>query len=575
MEYEISNEGAENIEYIVPGGFTEIEVLESKPNSNISAGQSVRTEQFQYIEPFDAAPEPANMLPGKPCGCFEKNPPANLQTAPSDNHPTPENPASPPVARTHTQNAVPPSTAVSSKHSDNISTKPTALSPFPDTDDDFIADMQAIMTGKKRYNEATKKAESQSNKHGLTTAPTPPEEAPIVPLEARSEHAIFDKIAQSMRYANAYDLGAVELDKRFEAFDRATEIPKNRTNNPKGQTFHNEKPSTEDFLVDLDQVRKANLKTSNQTPRFEEAQEVFPLSLPVSPLVGTPWWNTNLSSKKFFADEPQNNIDQFTIPPSVNAETVYNNFATAHPTHAATIIGDRTKAVTAQYFVVHDRGDGVHSDAPASVDDINPSARGTHLYIGFQRVLRVNDWHQAGDGTKLERRSNTCFVHTELTQHRQGTNQVRENDTLIKASGTRFTLWQYDMLAYAYIVASLRRGRFLTVTLHREMDRALQDGHGDPRDFDVNYFYQRINELIGFGAASGFTYGIQNDRVMSLRQVNMAGYVNEFLPYAAGTTHAANQYGPPRRNPDGSWDQHAGPTSGPVCGNGDLFHQQS
>lgn len=38
--------------------------------------------------------------------------------------------------------------------------------------------------------------------------------------EPSSEHAIFDRIAQNMRYATAYDLGSVDLERRFDDFDR-------------------------------------------------------------------------------------------------------------------------------------------------------------------------------------------------------------------------------------------------------------------------------------------------------------------------------------------------------------------
>jgi uncharacterized protein YycO len=36
----------------------------------------------------------------------------------------------------------------------------------------------------------------------------------------KNEHAIFDKISQSMQYANSYDLGSIDLENRFESFDR-------------------------------------------------------------------------------------------------------------------------------------------------------------------------------------------------------------------------------------------------------------------------------------------------------------------------------------------------------------------
>jgi hypothetical protein len=42
-------------------------------------------------------------------------------------------------------------------------------------------------------------------------------------------HAIFDRIAQSMEYANAFDVGTVELQKRFEDFDRIDDLKRGAT----------------------------------------------------------------------------------------------------------------------------------------------------------------------------------------------------------------------------------------------------------------------------------------------------------------------------------------------------------
>lgn len=571
VEYELSHADPEHVEYVVPGGYTDYELLDSKQANRASWGQSTDVIPFHYIEPFDAGETHQATNPEKPCSCREHPAQRLEQESPAVQAPRNEPPASRSTPAPSPVKPSPPPVATAEQANETPDSRNQSY--FPDTaNDDFLADMQAIISGKKGGDPKNKKVKSKDAEPGRVASIDG--EQPLVPLEAKSEHAIFDKIAQSMRYANAYDLGSIDLEKRFSEFDRVADKPKNKPNHRREQTEQGEDHSTADFLRDLDDVRQASLRSSGKEHSiFLSEPEALALSLPNSPLVGTPWWNTNLGAKQFFTDEPQSNIDQFTIPPSVNADNFYRDFAAAHPNHAATIIGDRGQAVAAQYFVIHDRGDNVHTEAPASVADINPAARGTHLYIGFQRVLRVNDWHEAGDGTKLESRSNTCFVHVELTQHPRGTEEVRENGTLIKAAGTRFTIWQYDMLAYAYIVASLRRRRFLTVTVHREVDRALEGGHGDPRDFDVNFFYQRINDLLGLGATSGFTFGIQQNRITALRQVNMGGYINEFLPYAAGSTHAANQYGAPRRNPDGSWSHHPRPAAGPACGNGNLFNQ--
>ncbi len=69
--------------------------------------------------------------------------------------------------------------------------------------DDFLADLQMIMSTPP----------AQQNR------PPSPASAPVAALPP-SEHAIFDRIAKSMQYANAYDLGTVELDNRFADFDK-------------------------------------------------------------------------------------------------------------------------------------------------------------------------------------------------------------------------------------------------------------------------------------------------------------------------------------------------------------------
>lgn len=568
VEYELGLTENERTEYIVPGGYTDYEVLESKIANQPGQSQGEEAKPFNYIEPFELDDRRQPSHHSNPCKCQDlptlPQPPSQVEKRPlvADPPPVVLSPGvtSTPSIGTGASQEMPPAQSQSQSYFADASS------------DEFMADMQAILTGKKRFDPEEKKIQAQNPQPSLQTST--PEENQFTPLEAKNEHAIFDKIAQSMRFANAYDLGSMDLEKRFSAFDQASEIPKHKTKTTTELAFNSENTSAADFLKDLDEVRQANTRHAENGQMMSTiASTVVPFSLPNSPLVGTPWWDNNTAAKRFFTDEPPSNIDQFTIPPSVSSNDFYRDLRAAYPNHADTIIGDQAQTVLAQYFVIHDRGDGVHSEAPTSVADVNRSARGTHLYIGFQRILRVNDWHEAGDATGLERQSNRCFVHVELTQHRAGTAAVNENGTLVKAEGTRFTLWQYEMLAYAYLVASFRRGRFLTVTIHREVDRALDGGHGDPRDFDVNYFYHRVNTILGIGATSGFTFGIQQDRIMALRQMNMAGYVNEFSPFASGQTHAANQYGPPKRNPDGSWVPHSPPSTGPVCGNGNLFNQ--
>ena len=115
--------------------------------------------------------------------------------------------------------------------------------------------------------------------------------------------------------------------------------------------------------------------------------------------------------------------------------------------------------------------------------------------------------------------------------------------------GSNFTIRQYDLLALAYLACSLRSGKLLTITTHREVDFSWSsDAHGDPKDFDFNYFYELLGSFLG---VSNVTFGIQTDRAYYHNQVNLDGYVNEFWPFVKKKPGvlAANQYGTPQRYP--------------------------
>lgn len=70
-------------------------------------------------------------------------------------------------------------------------------------DQELLADLRAIFQSPKTYEERPR-------------PPAPEKEVTLKP----SEHAIFDKIAQNMRFANAYDLGSYAMEQRFQQFDR-------------------------------------------------------------------------------------------------------------------------------------------------------------------------------------------------------------------------------------------------------------------------------------------------------------------------------------------------------------------
>jgi hypothetical protein len=108
--------------------------------------------------------------------------------------------------------------------------EPPATAPPPTAaaasveEDELARDMQAILSGQMVYDPAHGKTVPRDQ--AAPAAPAPSEAPPPPPAPAGNEQAIFDRIAESMTYANAYDLGTVELENRFADFDRLDDIAK-------------------------------------------------------------------------------------------------------------------------------------------------------------------------------------------------------------------------------------------------------------------------------------------------------------------------------------------------------------
>jgi murein DD-endopeptidase MepM/ murein hydrolase activator NlpD len=279
----------------------------------------------------------------------------------------------------------------------------------------------------------------------------------------------------------------------------------------------------------------------------------------ISHAVFNSWYNAFAPAISRFPNEPKHNIDQLPVPPWLNVDSFYESFIQKHGGDARTIIGDATKKVHAQYFVLHDTA------VAADFKQNQIKGKGIHLWVNAQSpVLLGNDWNVKGLGVKLERKRNNAFVHVEITrdkelqkavQHKTKGKKISSEEIIrqggIKNFGTYYTDKQYELVAYAYLVASLRRGKFLTVTIHREVDRSVVVkrannqygyGHDDPQFFDLDHFYAIICRLLGIPAK--LTFGIQSERALAQKQGNMAGHVNSFIPFVTGDVKAANQYGP-------------------------------
>lgn len=91
----------------------------------------------------------------------------------------------------------------------------------PLSESELLADMQRILSGQASWDPEAQRVTSTPPRR------TPSEDAPAPPaaLPMATEHAFFDQLAASMEYANAYDLGTVELQQqKFDDFDRMANL---------------------------------------------------------------------------------------------------------------------------------------------------------------------------------------------------------------------------------------------------------------------------------------------------------------------------------------------------------------
>ena len=162
--------------------------------------------QAFYVEPFEAETTGESVSPAPQETLGQGNgevPPAST----ADNgSPTQTTPASPRPSE--------------SPSSEDLEPTPTEV--MPSEDDEFEADLREILVGKKRYDSDHRRAvavDGTASEPETQPSQSAPEATPDSPA-TKNDHAIFDRIAQSMQLANAYDLGSIALDQRFDAFDQ-------------------------------------------------------------------------------------------------------------------------------------------------------------------------------------------------------------------------------------------------------------------------------------------------------------------------------------------------------------------
>ena len=150
--------------------------------------------------------------------------------------------------------ALPPATAQSL----SAPAQTGRVKPGKPDDEEFVKDMEAILSGKMLYDPVGK---TTKTKDAVSRAPQP---APEQPQPPANEQAIFDRIAQSMEYANKYDLGTLEIENRFSDFDRISELQEKSKRDAKlkknqktsGIPTVNPTVDSADFLHDLDAIKR-------------------------------------------------------------------------------------------------------------------------------------------------------------------------------------------------------------------------------------------------------------------------------------------------------------------------------
>lgn len=144
----------------------------------------------------------------------------------------------------------------------------------------FEADIQAILSGAKAYEPKQQKTSDNSSliQPKNNTAPqenTPTKQTPSPQPQTENPHAIFDKIAQNMAYANSFDLGTISLEQRFDEFDDLLDAQESKALTVKSSPAIEENDLIELNYADFEHDLALMSEGGNLISKSIEQQELF------------------------------------------------------------------------------------------------------------------------------------------------------------------------------------------------------------------------------------------------------------------------------------------------------------
>jgi len=163
-----------------------------------------------------------------------------------------------------------------------------------------------------------------------------------------------------------------------------------------------------------------------------------------------------------------------------------------------------------KYFVIHDTSDLLQAtEFPVDINkktwSLNDLSRRVtqkvaHVYInrtGQSLTTVPFDSATPPSGTKLglcNRAPRTAFLHIELIQPRLRDRSVRfSNDAIAPEPGVSDR--QLERLAFIYVVASVRAGRWLIPAYHSPLDLGFPNRHDDPQNFNLQDWAENLHAL--------------------------------------------------------------------------------